>query len=284
MRLQNALHQRQNKTTRDRLLLKSIYTFSSASSIRVEVFGDDSCCRCDVVMTSWNLFTDGTHVSSDQLIPFPFIFGNCKHKPHSQPNQMMQRLVIILIPLVLLGTVSHAYVPSRMPTPTHRRSLWTVRNARAGKGKLKKNLGSTTTSPQNTIPWIPLETPVSALPTVTNKIQLLDTNLPTLTNAATNPTGAVAVAQVESNNYYCFSSSCPSCKIPLTKATIMDGTTIRCNFCQSSYKLKNGRKLENKPAGIFGGMVQKVFAAQDSGPLPIYRLGEKDGKLLIAFE
>jgi nitrite reductase/ring-hydroxylating ferredoxin subunit len=131
----------------------------------------------------------------------------------------------------------------------------------------------------------------NTLPTTDGTIGLLDTQLPTLKDGATNPTGAVAVARYN-GRYYCFASSCPTCQIPLTKAELYEPATdapkaprLACTFCQATYSLQSGQKVAAaKPSGFFGGMVNRVFASKASGPLPLYQLAEKNGQLLIALE
>lgn len=127
------------------------------------------------------------------------------------------------------------------------------------------------------------------LPKAENEVQFIDTNLPTLVDKSVNPTGAVSVLKYKDNTY-CFSASCPSCKIPLKKAKAFDpepgqkGPRLVCDFCKSTYSLSNGARLKSeKPGGIFGGLVQTVLSANadNSSPLPLYQLGELDGKLVI---
>lgn len=134
------------------------------------------------------------------------------------------------------------------------------------------------------------------LPSQVNKVGLLDTDLPTLKNSATNPTGAVAVVKADNDQTYCFSSSCPSCQIPLTKAKVVESTKataphprLVCDFCKATYSLKDGAHLEGDDAvkqggGLFGGLVKNVFAAKESGPLKMYKLGQKGKDLVIAVD
>lgn len=183
------------------------------------------------------------------------------------------------------------------PRPSIRRT--STLSMRRGRGNLKREVDSSTTSPSrggssDSINWIPLAFKAkSVLPEQENKVALIDTNLPTLKNAATNPTGAVSVVNYD-KQVYCFSSSCPSCKIPMTKASVSAAASsaasapvIQCGFCKAKYNLKDGQRMESNTdddGGLFGGVVKSIFAAKDSGPLPVYRLGEKGGKLLIALD
>jgi nitrite reductase/ring-hydroxylating ferredoxin subunit len=135
--------------------------------------------------------------------------------------------------------------------------------------------------------WCPTLAKVTDLPTLDGTIGLIDTNLPTLKNGATNPTGAVSVAK-SNGNTYCFGVNCPQCKIPLIKAMLLnDPPRVACTFCKSTYDLKSGTKVEvaaEVSGGVFGGLVKSLFSAQDGGPLPIYKLGEKGGKVVIALD
>jgi len=142
------------------------------------------------------------------------------------------------------------------------------------------------------INWIPIQVSAKSLPTTENKVELIDTNLITMKNAQTNPTGAVSVMKYGKQTY-CFSVNCPSCKIPLTKAQALEGTKessnqprLVCDFCKATYNLKTGEKLESAVPnpGILGGIAKSIFSAKDNGPLPVYQLGEKNGKLVIALE
>jgi len=138
--------------------------------------------------------------------------------------------------------------------------------------------------------WIPLNTPASQVSKQKDgTVTFVDTNLPTLKNGATNPTGAVSVLR-HNGQLYCFDSSCPCCKIPMTKSKVVTGETsspeLVCDFCKTKYSLKDGAKLgrSSEGGGIFGGIVKNVLSAKDSGPLTMYKLGEKNGKLLISLD
>lgn len=139
--------------------------------------------------------------------------------------------------------------------------------------------------------WVPVKgvSSMKDLPQEENKVQFVDTKAEQLTDGATNPTGAVAVVNYEGNTY-CFSSSCTSCKVPLTKAQVLapneeTGNTaprLCCDLCKATYNIRTGERVENegKP-GLFGGVVSGLFGAQDKLPLPTYDLGEKSGQVLI---
>jgi nitrite reductase/ring-hydroxylating ferredoxin subunit len=153
--------------------------------------------------------------------------------------------------------------------------------------------------------WRPLPASVSdpsnALPSQMDKVSLLETRLPELTNPATNPSGVVAVVRHGAKTY-CFDSSCPSCKIPLTKATVTERqlqqtsqttgaatVVLSCDFCSAAYDLASGARVESstqKRGGIFSGVVSSVMAAdpRSAGPLRLYRLSQQGGKLMIAID
>jgi nitrite reductase/ring-hydroxylating ferredoxin subunit len=138
----------------------------------------------------------------------------------------------------------------------------------------------------------------SSLPTKPDQVQFLDTQLPAFVNTATNPTGAVAVLQHGAKTY-CFSSSCPRCKIPLNKALIAEtpetGVVMCCDFCSAKFSLKSGEFLVGNAEveaafpkkGLLSGITSvtsKLFEAQGSGPLPLYKLSQVGGKLVIALD
>lgn len=154
--------------------------------------------------------------------------------------------------------------------------------------------GGKESSPTVTTNWI-LVPKVTArqLPAVDGKVQVLDTYALTLVDKATNPTGAVAVVKYGPDTFCC-SIQCPSCKIPLTKAKVLpanDETSgkaprLACDFCQATYNLKTGEKVTSQQGGgLFGAIAKTVLSAnQDASPLPIYRLGEKDGRILFSMK
>merc|ERR1712238_549576 len=124
---------------------------------------------------------------------------------------------------------------------------------------------------------------IKALPKDTNAVQLVDTNVPALMNKGTNPTGAVAIVNRDGNTY-CFSSACAACKIPMTKAVVLDpteetGTDARlaCDFCGSTYNLRTGAPVAKEKGKLFGFLFNK----SDDAPLPVYGLGEQKGKVFI---
>jgi nitrite reductase/ring-hydroxylating ferredoxin subunit len=141
--------------------------------------------------------------------------------------------------------------------------------------------------------------PASALPSEMDRVALLETQLPALTNPATNPAGAVAVVR-HGGKTYCFDSACPSCKIPLTKAKVTDQPSssdsqkpkvvLSCDFCTASYDLASGARVE-KPSkdsggGLFSGIVSNIISAdpRSAGPLRLFKLSQQGGKLMIAID
>jgi nitrite reductase/ring-hydroxylating ferredoxin subunit len=139
--------------------------------------------------------------------------------------------------------------------------------------------------------WVPVAGLKSAkdLSTIEQgKVTLVDTMAPALMDRGTNPTGAVSVIRYEQNTY-CASSSCASCKIPLTKAKVLEPTDetgndprLACDFCSATYNLRTGERVTNvQPSGILGGIAKVLLSAQESAPLPVYELGEAKGKVVI---
>lgn len=148
--------------------------------------------------------------------------------------------------------------------------------------------------------WLPLPdslSPATSLPSQPDQLTFLDTQLPALTNAATNPTGAVAVVKHGSQTY-CFASSCPSCKIPLAKARVAERRSsnapdrtevvLSCDFCKAAYDLSSGARVAElqSSGGLFSGVVSNLLKAnpQSAGPLRTYKLGQVGGKLVIALD
>ncbi|KAG7368720.1 hypothetical protein IV203_031463 [Nitzschia inconspicua] len=138
--------------------------------------------------------------------------------------------------------------------------------------------------------WLNTKKSVKELPEEDGKVKLLDTGAFLLINKQTNPGGAVSIMKYKGETY-CFDANCPKCKIPMTKAyplppneeTNNQAPRVACDFCQSTYSLKTGKKLKSQePKGIFGGIAKAVLgASQDSDPLKTYQLGEKNGKIMF---
>jgi nitrite reductase/ring-hydroxylating ferredoxin subunit len=223
-------------------------------------------------------------------------------------HSFVAKSLLFALLTVWTTTVGSAWVspnPGRrfLSIPFPRQTVVTLR-AR-GKGSLGKELGGgaiggnkkdsgsgITSKARSSVNWIPLSVSASALPQIEDKVQLIDTNLFTLQNAQTNPTGAVSVLK-HRDQTYCFSVNCPSCKIPLTKATVLPAAAtnnrtaprLLCDFCKAEFDLSTGETLESTiETGLLGGIARKVFASQDHGPLKLYKLGEKGGKLLISLD
>lgn len=204
----------------------------------------------------------------------------------------------MLVASLLLSLTACCCDAYQFPSSFPRRSFMTMKRG-GRRGGFDKDLAS---SPSPSKPmgsgggggsgggvnWIPLNTPASQ---VSNQqdgtVTFVETNLITLKDGAANPNGAVSVLKYKGQTY-CFDSTCPCCKIPLTKSKVVeteDGPQLVCDFCKTKYSLKDGAKLgKEEGGGIFSGLVKTVFSAQESGPLNMYKLGEKDGKLLIALD
>eukprot|EP00523_Entomoneis_sp_CCMP467_P000279 CAMPEP_0168740972 /NCGR_PEP_ID=MMETSP0724-20121128/12262_1 /TAXON_ID=265536 /ORGANISM="Amphiprora sp., Strain CCMP467" /LENGTH=208 /DNA_ID=CAMNT_0008788439 /DNA_START=94 /DNA_END=717 /DNA_ORIENTATION=+ len=191
--------------------------------------------------------------------------------------------------LALSSLVVEGYSLVFTPTFQTRRTELSMKR---GRGSFKKEIGSSSSSPSSnskvgagmassmaggstskSINWCPMPAN-QKLPTEPGKVGLLDTNLPTLKKQATNPTGAVGVVTYQAETY-CFSASCPSCQVPLTKAKVVSSSSsdggaaaspkLVCDFCKATYNLKDGSKSESADnGGLFGGVVKSIFATQES--------------------
>jgi nitrite reductase/ring-hydroxylating ferredoxin subunit len=232
-------------------------------------------------------------------------------------QRLINQLILLLVVVVFHASVScHAFVmmPPALPVgPTTttqnpalrlpiavllfankaKKASMSDDDTYKGMGKNKKKESSTPL-----LNWCPTPIPRSDLPTIENQVVLLETQLPLLKNRQTNPKGAVAVTKYDGQTY-CFDIACPACKIPLTKAicrTIPDVDddeyvleVITCDFCKATYELETGeRQTESadQQMGFLGSMANKVFASSpaNSGPLKFYKLGEKNGQVLISFD
>lgn len=216
--------------------------------------------------------------------------------------------------LLLLSAAYSVAAWSIVTLPQSARTQRSILSMRRGRGSLGKEIGggggaagmgssssaggmgskgaASSSSMGSQVNWIPIQVSAKDLPSEDNKVGLIDTNLPTMKNTQTNPTGAVSVLKYKDQTY-CFGVNCPSCKIPLTKAQAVEGNDesgkqprLVCDFCKATYNLKTGAKLESAVpnAGILGGIAKSIFSAQSSGPLPVYKLGEQKGKLVIGLD
>lgn len=124
---------------------------------------------------------------------------------------------------------------------------------------------------------------IKSLPQEKNEVKLVETNVPSLIDKNTNPKGAVSIVNYNDKTY-CFSSACASCKIPLTKAKILDPTDdtgndarIQCDFCGATYNLRSGAPVQKESGKLLGFL----FSKSENVPLPTYGLGEQGGKVFI---
>jgi nitrite reductase/ring-hydroxylating ferredoxin subunit len=198
--------------------------------------------------------------------------------------------------LVVSLCVTDAYSPMGMTT---RRSTMTMKR---GRGSFKKEIGGDTGSSSASSGstgmsgggrnWLNVpEKTVKDLPKEDGEVILLDTQAFLLIDKGTNPTGAVCVMKYGPETF-CFSSSCPQCKIPLTKAKVSPpneeskkAPRLACDFCKSTFELKTGKKVASEEnTGFLGGIAKAVLSAQESAPLPIYQLAEKNGKILFSMD
>jgi nitrite reductase/ring-hydroxylating ferredoxin subunit len=83
-------------------------------------------------------------------------------------------------------------------------------------------------------------------------------------------------------------------QIPMTKAKPLPpneetkqtkAPRVACDFCQSTYNLKTGEKLQSQEGGgLLGGITKALLGAKESGPLKIYQLGEKNNKIMFRMD
>ena len=132
--------------------------------------------------------------------------------------------------------------------------------------------------------WVQTSIPgIKSLPSEKNVVKLVDTQVPSLINKQTNPTGAVSIVNY-GDKTYCFSSGCASCQIPLTKGKVLDPTDetngearLQCDFCGATYNLRTGAPVEKEGGKLFGFL----FSKSEAKDLPVYGLGEQGGKMFI---
>lgn len=201
-----------------------------------------------------------------------------------------------LVALAFVAATADSYTPTCLPM---RRSTMTMKR---GRGSFKKEMGAavgmgTSSSSANSglssnRDWIQTKNSVKDLPAEEGQVGLIETGALSLVDQATNPNGAVSVVKYGPETY-CFSVNCPKCKIPMTKAqtlppneeTMNKAPRIACDFCKSTFNLKTGAPVQaQQAAGIFGSIAKVVMSAKDTDPLPVYQLGEKDGRILFSID
>ncbi|KAL7500081.1 hypothetical protein ACHAWT_009043 [Skeletonema menzelii] len=132
--------------------------------------------------------------------------------------------------------------------------------------------------------WVQTSIPsIKSLPSEKNVVKLVDTQVPSLINKQTNPTGAVSIVNY-GDKTYCFSSGCASCQIPLTKGKVLEPNDetngearLQCDFCGATYNLRTGAPVQKEGGKLFGFL----FSKSDAKNLPVYGLGEQGGKVFI---
>jgi nitrite reductase/ring-hydroxylating ferredoxin subunit len=218
-------------------------------------------------------------------------------------NLVQMIAFVTLLSLLLVTTAAWSTVPINVFKT--KRSIISMKRGRGSLGKEvgfgdsnTGGMGSGSTSRSSgglggpVINWIPIAVSSKELPTEDNTVGIIDTNLPTMKVGQTNPTGAVSVLKYK-DEVHCFSINCPSCQIPLTKAKAVPADEssagqprLVCDFCKATYNIKTGEKLKSavENPGLLGGIAKSLFSAKDSGNLKMYKLGEKNGKLLIALD
>jgi len=227
---------------------------------------------------------------------------------NNTPKIMKSTLALVSLLAATIGcdAFSTVGIPSTATTSTTTELMM----ARGGRGMKKEKVpktgggggmgggsrsgGGASFDPNN---WISMPASASELSTMKDgQIKLFDTNAITIKNSMTNPTAAVSVLQYNGDTY-CFSHACPSCQIPMSKGKVLPATSSRptpllaCSFCKSAYDLKTGQKQMDVTAqeidggGIFAGLAQSLFKSTGkTDPMPMYKLGERDGKLVVKLD
>ena len=152
-----------------------------------------------------------------------------------------------------------------------------IRGSEPGGGSAKKS-GDKGNWIQTTIPSI------KSLPQEKDVVRVIETGVSALIDRGTNPNGAVSIVN-RGGRTYCFSSSCASCKIPLTKAKVLgpndetggDDARIQCDFCGATYNLRTGAPVREESGKVLGFL----FGGSKGASLPVYGLGEQGGKVFI---
>ena len=157
-----------------------------------------------------------------------------------------------------------------------------IRGSEPGGGSAKKESGG------NKGNWIQTTIPsIKSLPRERDVVRVVETGVSALIDRGTNPNGAVSIVN-RGGETYCFSSSCASCKIPLTKARVLgpndetgggDGgdARIQCDFCGATYNLRTGAPVREEGGKVLGFL----FGGSKGASLPVYGLGERGGKVFI---
>lgn len=185
--------------------------------------------------------------------------------------------------------------PTRRESMVMRKGRPSLRKTVGGSSGGKANFlgGSEDEAPVGKTNWVPVSGVKSMqdLPTEQNKVQLVETMAQQLINKRTNPSGAVGIANYGGNRTYCVSASCSSCKIPMTKAKLLEPNEetknlhprLECDFCGATYNIRTGDVLAdgNSKKSIMGGVVKGLFGSKEKISLPTYDLGELGGKVVI---
>eukprot|EP00586_Coscinodiscus_wailesii_P022981 CAMPEP_0172500278 /NCGR_PEP_ID=MMETSP1066-20121228/136367_1 /TAXON_ID=671091 /ORGANISM="Coscinodiscus wailesii, Strain CCMP2513" /LENGTH=172 /DNA_ID=CAMNT_0013274421 /DNA_START=303 /DNA_END=821 /DNA_ORIENTATION=+ len=168
---------------------------------------------------------------------------------------------------------------------------------RKGRKSLRKTVGglsppASSSSPAMNKNWMAIPS-LKTLPKEQGEVKLVETFVETLKDPRTNPNGAVSVVNYGGQTY-CLSSSCSSCKIPLTKAKILEANEetggkdprIACDFCGSTYNIRTGEPVADAEAnrGLVGGVMKGIFSKNEKTSLATYDLGERNGAVMISFK
>jgi len=198
-----------------------------------------------------------------------------------------------LLSLLLFPCTISSYTTTPFLT---RRYAMTMRKGRKSLRKTVgtapgKSVGSSPTTPMpSSQNWIPIPN-LKTLPDLTEgQVQIIETQAFALIDKRTNPAGAVSVVKYGGQTY-CLSAGCSTCKIPLTKAKVLEANEetggndprILCDFCGSTFNIRTGEPVADAETsrGMMGGIVKGIFSSKKKDNIPTYDLGEKNGQVFI---
>ena len=248
--------------------------------------------------------TSSVHPSVTHCDKFHIFTEHIEVKPRlsSNPTTTMKYSLLALAACFVTSSEAFTFTGPSVSPPLVTTATGTVMMAkRGGRGGLgdvdserPKKAAKTSTAGMappgsNKSTWIPVQGMTTSMADLLDgSVTLVDTGAAALIKTATNPNGAVAVIKY-GPSVFCTSVGCASCQIPLSKAEVLGPTEetmndprICCSFCRATYNLRTGERVATQEGGgLMGGLAKNIFSKQKVGSLPIYALGEKNGKVLI---
>lgn len=196
-------------------------------------------------------------------------------------------IVILLCTAVVSGfapSIQQSKSTSALMAKGRRGGLTSSGSNKLNKPKSIGSDGATDTEAKPRSNWVQTSiASIKSLPKEKNVVKLVDTQVPSLINKQTNPTGAVSIVNYDDKTY-CFSSGCASCQIPLTKAKVLEPSDetnnearLQCDFCGATYNLRTGSPVKKEGGKLLGFL----FSKSEEKELPVYGLGEQGGKVFI---